>query len=213
MATSRDRRTTPRGAALELAILGLLDTPMHGYELRKDLIALLGLGRVLSYGTLYPCLKGLVRKGLIVADEDFDSGLRGRRNRIVYRLTADGKDHFAQAMTESGPSAWDDESFGVRFAFFARTSASTRVRILEGRRSRLEERLEDVRQATQRDHGSRDSYRRELQRHGVESVEREVRWLSDLIERERAGGYEPDRPESDRLGSDRLGPESNTTTD
>ena len=34
---------TRRGAALELAVLGLLhDAPMHGYELRKQLIALLG---------------------------------------------------------------------------------------------------------------------------------------------------------------------------
>ena len=48
---------TRRGAALELAILGLLhDAPMHGYELRKQLIVLLGWGRVLSYGSLYPAL-------------------------------------------------------------------------------------------------------------------------------------------------------------
>ncbi len=60
---------TRRGAALELAVLGLLhDAPMHGYELRKQLIALLGWGRVLSYGTLYPCLKALVKDGFIVAD-------------------------------------------------------------------------------------------------------------------------------------------------
>ena len=30
-----------------------------------------------------------------------------------------------------------------------------------------------------------DRYAAELQRHGVESVEREVRWLSDLINAER----------------------------
>ena len=30
-----------------------------------------------------------------------------------------------------------------------------------------------------------DRYAAELQRHGVESVEREVRWLSDLIQAER----------------------------
>ncbi len=176
-----------RGETLELAVLGLLlDTPMHGYELRKQLIGLLGWGRVLSYGTLYPCLKSLVKSGLIVADEDPDVTVRGRRNRIVYHLTADGKEHFGTAMAESGPSTWDDENFGVRFAFFARTDASTRVRILEGRRSRLEERLENVREATRRGRERADSYTRELQRHGLESVEREVRWLTELIDRERA---------------------------
>ena len=32
-----------------------------------------------------------------------------------------------------------------------------------------------------------DSYTLELQRHGLESVEREVRWLTELIETERRG--------------------------
>jgi hypothetical protein len=31
-----------------------------------------------------------------------------------------------------------------------------------------------------------DAYTLELQRHGLESVEREVRWLNELIETERA---------------------------
>lgn len=175
-----------RGATLELATIGLLhDTPMHGYELRKELISLLGWGRVLSYGTLYPCLKSLVRAGLIEADDDPAVEVRGRRNRIVYHLTAAGKEHFARAMEDSGPSTWDDETFSVRFAFFARTERATRMKILEGRRSRLQERLENVREATQRGRDRADAYTRELQRHGLESVEREVRWLTELIERER----------------------------
>lgn len=174
---------------------------MHGYELRKQLIALLGWGRVLSYGTLYPCLKTLGKDGYIVADPPAPKAspkaakagpeaVRGRRNRIVYRLTAEGKERFAQALEESGPATWDDESFGVRFAFFARTDSPTRVRILEGRRSRLEERLENVRASTQKGRERADSYTLELQRHGLESVEREVRWLTELIDRERSGGYE-----------------------
>ena len=199
---------TRRGAALELAVLGLLhDAPMHGYELRKQLIALLGWGRVLSYGTLYPCLKALTKAGLIVADPNAstprststgsmsaDSAVepRGRRNRIVYQLTAEGKEHFAEAMEDSGPTTWDDESFGIRFAFFGRTDAPTRVRILEGRRSRLEERLANVRQSAARGRERADAYTIELQRHGLESVEREVKWLSDLIDRERTQGTNPE---------------------
>ena len=90
-------------------------------------------------------------------------------------------------MAEAGPSAWDDESFGVRFAFFGRTDSPTRVRILEGRRSRLEERLDNVRQSAARSRERADAYTIELQRHGLESVEREVKWLSELIDRERSG--------------------------
>ncbi len=187
-----------RGAALELAVLGLLhDAPMHGYELRKQLNSLLGWGRVLSYGTLYPCLKALGKAGYIVADEtEGIAGRGGRRARIVYKLTAEGKEHFASSLEDSGPATWDDDNFGVRFAFFARTDSPTRVRILEGRRSRLEDRLESVRLSAQRGREKVDSYTLELQRHGLESVEREVRWLTELIDRERSGGYE-DPPQSE----------------
>jgi DNA-binding PadR family transcriptional regulator len=183
---------TRRGAALEVAVLGLLhDAPMHGYELRKQVNALLGWGRILSYGTLYPALKALGKAGYIVADETVDPESRSRRPKIVYKLTARGKEYFAKTLEDSGPSAWDDETFGVRFAFFSRTDAASRVRILEGRRSRLEERLENVRKSSQKKRDRVDSYTLELQRHGLESVEREVKWLSDLIERERSGGYPP----------------------
>ncbi|MGJ9422382.1 PadR family transcriptional regulator [Aeromicrobium sp. CF3.5] len=189
---------TRRGAALEVAVLGLLhDAPMHGYEVRKQVNALLGWSRILSFGTLYPCLKALGRAGHIVADETQGPEARSRRARIVYRLTAEGKEHFATMLEESGPSAWDDDTFGVRFAFFARTSKASRVRILEGRRSRLEERLDQVRQAAQRGRERADAYTLELQRHGLESVEHEISWLTELIERERTIP-EPDHPNQDQ---------------
>ncbi|MFY9914395.1 MAG: PadR family transcriptional regulator, partial [Nocardioidaceae bacterium] len=141
-----------RGDALELAVLGLLhEAPMHGYELRKRVNGLLGWGRVLSYGSLYPCLKQMLRDGLITEDTthlDATPELPargGRRGKIVYKLTADGKDRFAALVSAAGPSAWEDDNFGVHFAFFGSTTAETRIRILEGRRSRLEERLDGVR--------------------------------------------------------------------
>ena len=185
-----------RTDVLELAVLGLLhDSPMHGYELRKRLTALLGWGRSLSYGSLYPCLKDLVARGLI-AESDADAAVgRSRRAKIVYELTADGKEHFVELISQAGPTAWEDEPFGVRFAFFARTDADTRMRILEGRRSRLEERLATFRASLQKTRERLDSYTLELQRHGLESVEREVRWLDELIDNERHAA-DTSRPET-----------------
>jgi DNA-binding PadR family transcriptional regulator len=180
---------TKRGDALELAVLGLLhESPMHGYELRKRVTALLGWGRVLSYGSLYPRLKQLLRDGFIVEDTtelESAAALGGRRAKIVYKLTADGKDRFGVLVSAAGPSAWDDDNFGVHFAFFGATTSETRIRILEGRRSRLEERIEGVRTSLARSRERVDSYTLELQRHGLESVEREVRWLNELINTER----------------------------
>ena len=159
---------------------------MHGYELRKRVNAIFGWSRVLSYGSLYPCLKSLLRARLIAEQAPVEPV--ARRARIVYSLTAEGKERFADLMSASGPAAWDDDSFDVHFAFFARTDPQTRVRILEGRRSRLEERMEGVRTAAARTAQRVDAYTLELQRHGLESVQREVRWLTELIDTERAGG-------------------------
>jgi DNA-binding PadR family transcriptional regulator len=179
-----------RSDVLELAVLGLLhETPMHGYELRKRLNGVLGAFRAISYGTLYPCLKSLLARGWIReagTDAAMASPLSGRRARIVYELTAEGKERFQSLVAHPGPEAWEDESFDVHFAFFARTDAATRLQILEGRRTRLRERVEGVRQSMSRTRERLDGYTLELQRHGLESVEREVRWLSELIDTERA---------------------------
>ena len=178
-----------RSDVLEQAILGLLhQTPMHGYELRKRLNLVLGSFRALSYGSLYPCLKALVVRGWIVGTDLHSApphALSGKRARIVYELTADGKEKFQEILTSSGPATWEDENFDVRFAFFAQTDTETRLRILEGRRSRLTERLETVRQSFTRTRERMDEYTLELQRHGLEQVEREVRWLDGLIDNER----------------------------
>lgn len=54
---------------LELAILGLLlESPMHGYELRKRLTGLLGAFRAFSYGSLYPALRRMQLAGVIAED-------------------------------------------------------------------------------------------------------------------------------------------------
>jgi DNA-binding PadR family transcriptional regulator len=184
-----------RSAVLELAVLGLLRrTPMHGYELRKQLTSVLGLFRALSYGSLYPCLHELLAAGLIAeehyaAEPDGPPRPRaGRRSLKVYRLTADGKERLQELLGEGGPAAWEDDGFGVHFAFFGQTRADVRLRILEGRRSRLEERMEAIRAALTRTRERVDSYTLELHRHGLESVEREVRWLNELIASERQSG-------------------------
>ena len=181
---------------IEFAILGLLhEAPMHGYELRKRLASLLGAFRAFSYGSLYPALRRLQRAGLIVEDDtepvDEDcvkAAARswGKRARRVYRLTAEGKERFAELVADGGPQTWDDDGFGVHMAFFSRTPAEVRMRILEGRRRKVEERREGLRATLARAGEQIDRYTRELHRMGLESSEREVRFLNELIEHERA---------------------------
>ena len=115
-----------------------------------------------------------------------------KRPRIVYQVTDAGHREFERLMSEVGPTAWEDDNFDIRFAFFGRTDMEIRLRVLEGRRTRLQERLDRVQQQLAMTQKEVDRYAAELQRHGVESVEREVRWLSDLINAERGSSQAPE---------------------
>ncbi len=177
-----------RTHVLQFAVLGLLhEGPLHGYELRKRLNGVLGTFRAISYGSLYPSLKEMLRTGLIAEDGPADAGapaLSGRRARIVYKLTAEGKDRFQEWLADAGPDAYEDDLFGVHLAFFGRTDRDIRLRILLGRRSRLEERLATLRSNMAKRRERLDEWTLTLQQHGLDSVEREVDWLSQLIDQE-----------------------------
>jgi len=207
-----------RSNVLEFAVLGLLhDSPMHGYELRKRINAVLGSFRAISYGSLYPCLKQLLAGGLIREAGPADAGapaLSGRRAKIVYQLTADGKERLDEMLAEAGPQTWDDERFGVHFAFFSRTDSEVRMRILQGRRSRLEERLTVLRSSFAQSAERVDSYTEELARHGLDGVEREVRWLSELIATEQSGAGGATQPDAGaRTQSGTSGASTNQTAE
>ena len=198
---------------LELAILGILhESPMHGYELRKQLIAKIGAFRAaISYGSLYPTLRRLQADGWITEGSPELStaeataeipAMTSKRGRVVYKITAEGKERFQDLLAQAGPETYDDPGFGIHFAFFARTDQQTRLRILEGRRRRVEERREGLRDVLARAAERLDAYTLELQRHGLDAAEREVRWLEELIATERSGqtpgrGTTTDVPPSD----------------
>lgn len=182
-----------RRDVLSFAILGVLsDGPLHGYELRKRLTMVLGPFRALSYGSLYPALKRMSATGLIEeesltpAKESTAPALTGKRARVVYAITGKGKDSFGEWANKPGPEAWEDEGFAAHLAFFSATESKTRMRILEGRRSRLEERVDTLRESLARSQQRLDDYTLQLQKHGLEGAEREVRWLSELINQENA---------------------------
>ena len=189
-----------RTDVLTLAILGTLsEKPHHGYEIRKRLGAQLGPFRAVSYGSLYPALKRMVTEGLIAVDDEeplVPTSPTSRRSRIAYRLTEDGKARLASELASAGASSWDDDTFDVRFAMFERTDSATRLRILEGRRGRMAERLEELSVNLRAMRDRHDAYTAELQRHGLERVEREVEWLDQLIENERSASRGKDDPAS-----------------
>jgi len=176
-------------SVFQLAILALLaECPMHGYELRQRLSTTIGSLRVFSYGSLYPTLRRLQNDGDITSDPaaiDLDAvPLTSKRSRVIYRLTAEGKEKLGDLLADSGPQSSSDDGFEIHLAFFSRTSSEARLRILQGRRRRLETRREGLRAALSKAAGRMDAYTDQLRQLGLESMDREVRWINELIEKE-----------------------------
>jgi len=192
---------------LELAILGLLvEEDLHGYELKRRLTDALGALSSVSYGSLYPALARLEKAAAVkvvtanpATDEPPSTGslgaelalyrrraestgpARSGRTRKVYGITERGRTIFTELLTGEVASLDDDREFTLRLTFARFLPPEARVRLLERRRSMLVERLTKT-----RGRSGRDTYAAALLEHGVETTERDISWLDDLIARERA---------------------------
>jgi DNA-binding PadR family transcriptional regulator len=184
-------------SVLELAILGLLkEQPMHGYELRKQLSQKLGFFWTVSFGSLYPTLAKLEQRGVV---EKASYGDKPSRRRQVYSITARGEEEFLELLSQSGNSAWEEDKFPLRLAFFRYLRPETRIRLLERRKLFLEDKLDfgraSLRRATERSGTKADSYTLSLMRHGLDTTERDIAWLDELIATERRlmAGADPEQ--------------------
>jgi DNA-binding PadR family transcriptional regulator len=183
---------------LELAILGLLkEREMHGYELRKQLGQRLGFFWSVSFGSIYPTLKKLERRGFV---EKFAADQACRRKQ-TYRITEAGEDEFINLISEGASSAWEEEKFPVRLAFFRYLKPETRIRLLERRKATLEDKLAEGRRRIRAARlGRIDVYTLKLMRHGMDIAEHDLRWLDELIAAERVA-IEPLAPSADESGA------------
>ena len=162
-------------------MLGLLkETPMSGYELKKQLTVKLGAFWRVSYGSLYPCLKRLAADGAL----DVEVAPFTSRKKHVYRLTERGNRLFHQLL-ESADQDLEQDRFSLRLAFFRYLRPETRLDQLERRRGYLQERLADLRSSLRATRERMDAYTIELMDHGLDEREREIAWLDRLIARER----------------------------
>jgi DNA-binding PadR family transcriptional regulator len=170
---------------LEIAILGLLkEGPMHGYELRKQLNQKLGLFWTVSFGSLYPTLRRLEKRGSV---EKIAQTQQTSRRRQEYRITAAGETEFLELLEEGGQTNLEEEKFSLRLAFFGYLRPEMRVRLLERRKAYLQDKLEEGQRSLRLARRSRaDTYTVSLVRHGVDITEADIAWLDELITAERS---------------------------
>lgn len=169
---------------LELAILGLLkERPMHGYELKKQLGQKLGFFWTVSFGSLYPTLKKLERRGVVAKAATEQTS----RRKQAYRITEIGEQEFLSLLEEGAVTTWEEEKFPLRLAFFRYLKPEIRIRLLERRRAYLEEKLDEgAHYLTRATRGQADSYTLSLMRHGMSATRHDIAWLDELITAERA---------------------------
>ena len=194
---------------LEIAVLGLLkEQPLHGYELKKRLSETLGFLWGVSYGSLYPALRRLEREGAIeVVAEPValptpiaaTGSLKGdlaaarhvapraakqsRRTRKAYRITPAGIARFEELLLADDPHADEDKAFALKLAFCSELPAPARIELLERRRIALLTRLNQSRRATAT---RNDRYSRSIVEHRTRSTQRDLEWVDELLEGERA---------------------------
>ena len=194
----------PHGV-LELPVLGLLkEREMHGYELRKQLGAMLGPLWQVSWGSLYPTLRRLAKAGAVEkvdpepvrrrTSKSAATRTSGRR-KTVYRVTPAGEQMFASMLEETG-AAVDAEHFTLKLAFFRYLGPEARLVLLERRRAYLLDRLAQLK-ANLREYRERmDAYALSLQNHDLLSTESDIAWIDELITKERnptiGGAIKPD---------------------
>lgn len=191
---------------LELAVLGLLkERAMHGYELKKQLGQRLGFFWTVSFGSLYPTLRRMRQRGLI---EGLAPEAGTTRRKHVYRITSAGEEEFLALLEEGPHSAWEDDKFPLRLAFFRYLKPETRIRLLERRRHTLETRLDEGRRSLRTATTGADGYTVSLLRHGVSVTEHDLAWIDELIAAERlsmVGMGEGDRAEAARAETQQTG--------
>ena len=171
---------------LEVAVLGLLkERPMHGYQLSQELTAQLGGFWRVSYGSLYPTLRRLERQGAVEPNAGPEAPTAGRRRRTPYRIPVEGE-RLSLALLAERPqdTQTEDTRFRMRLAFFKYLPPETRVRLLERRRSALEDRLSSI--TASLDVGGRDDYALALMQHGRDATRSDIEWLTGLIAAERS---------------------------
>jgi DNA-binding PadR family transcriptional regulator len=121
----------------------------------------------------------------LIAQNEVPKGGKSKRTRIVYSITDRGLAKFDELTERATPNSWEDENFEVHVAFFSPTSKRNRIRILEGRLNRLQERADILRADLERSAVGLDKYLVEWRRHSLETAEREIAWLEEMIKSER----------------------------
>lgn len=164
---------------LDILILAMIrEEPRHGYDIKKRVGGVLGLGVTLNNNILYPALRRFEEDGVVKSKLEPQEGSPARR---VFRLTPKGREHL-QTLLEDFPAerAESDPEFLVRLAFFDLIDRGARLDILKTRRQVLEKELEHLGRMREQLQPGRQRYPAALVEFLIGGIQREVDWIVGL---------------------------------
>lgn len=161
----------------ELLILGLLrESPKHGYEIKKEIIALFG---GIEAPSIYYPLKILEKRGLVMKK----AAKQGRRpQRFVYQLTPKGENKFQDLLTSSFLNFKRPQfSLDLSLYFLDYMEPEVAKRRLRARMQLLEKLMKGLRQTVDSLQTKKSSSLAHILQHNLQMVQGESAFLGNLI--------------------------------
>lgn len=130
---------------IEVLILAqLMKGSKHGYEIKKNIIFVMGNEKIVNNNSLYPKLKQFEKSGWVIKKTEFQET---RPKRYVYSITNEGEERFHTCLKEfTVDTIRSDDEWTIRLAYYELLDLQTRHRLLTCRQTYMEGKLEHLKQ-------------------------------------------------------------------
>lgn len=161
-----------------LILSNLLAGPSYGYQIKKNVSRFMGGALAINNNALYPALRKFEQMGAV---EKEIKRQEGKPDRHLYRATDLGREVFGETLREFPEEvARRDVEFWVRVAFLHLLEAEEQLRILETRKTVLQDVLEHLSAVRPDAEGSMYPYAVRVVAFRQRQVELELSWLGEL---------------------------------
>lgn len=171
---------------IDLVILGMLmQGQMSGYDIKKITEQTIGIFYKMSYGSLYPALKRLVKDGYVSEEETNDS-----KNKKLYAVTEKGQQHFIKWLAE--PLKASRREYMVKIFFYDYLDEETRLRNLKDYQYSITRQMEQIdavqaivsQELEQLENKDQYYYRVSTMYYGLKFFQMENEWLKQIMNKE-----------------------------
>ena len=164
----------------KLALLGgLMEKPMHGYELKQYFEHAPGVFWMINYGSIYPALKKLEEEGLIKGKVKASGTARAK---TIYSITKSGREAFKNTLKERlKKDAFVRDEFTLHLFFMDFLDKKTIKQMIKSKLDGNARILEIVKEHEKVHKCELPKYRCEVLKRGKLHLETEISWLGNIL--------------------------------